>query len=130
MLALIAAALAVQAPAARLSVLEMLGRCDTSATDEIVVCGRRNQDRYRLPRLGRGESGVGAGNVRGEAPRASTEVAASGGCGIFQHQRRCGRAEMEEAGYFRGRNPVSFLGDLVTMLIDPNANVRPPPLRQ
>jgi hypothetical protein len=112
---------------ARLSVLERLGRCDQTAGEEIVVCGRRNQDRYRLSPLGRREAAVGAGNVRGEAPRASTEVAAAGGCGIFQHQRRCSRAEMEEAGYFRGRNPVSFLGDLVTALIDPEAEVRPPP---
>jgi hypothetical protein len=102
-------------------VLEKLGRCDQSAADEIIVCGRRNQDRYRLPELGRREPGVGAGKLRGEAPRASAEVAAPGGCGIFQHQRRCSRAEMEEAGYFRGRDPVSFLGDLVTMLVDPDA---------
>jgi hypothetical protein len=112
---------------ARLNVLEMLGRCDTAPGDEIVVCGRRNQDRYRLPLLGRRDSGVGAGNVRGEVPRASADATASGGCGIFQHQRRCSRAEMEEAGYFRGRDPVSFLGDLVTVLIDPDAEVRPPP---
>jgi hypothetical protein len=112
---------------ARLRVLEVLGRCDAAPGDEVVVCGRRNQDRYRLPQLGRREAGVGAGNVRGEAPRASTDVAASGGCGIFQHQRRCSRAEMEEVGYFRGRDPVSFLGDLVTVLIDPDADVRPPP---
>jgi hypothetical protein len=127
MLALIAAALAVQAPPARLNVLEMLGRCDAAPGDEVLVCGRRNQDRYRLSPLGRRESGVGAGNARGEAPRASTEVAASGGCGIFQHQRRCSRAEMEEVGYFRGRDPASVLSDLVTVLIDPDADVRPPP---
>ena len=127
MLALIAVALAVQAPPATLNVLELLGRCDTAAGDEIVVCGRRGQDRYRLSPARPGESGVGAGNVRGEVPRASTEVAASGGCGIFQHQRRCSRAEMEEVGYFRGRDPASFLGDLVTVLIDPDAEVRPPP---
>lgn len=112
---------------ARLNVLEMLGRCDASATDEIVVSGRRNQDRYRLPQLGRRDSGVGAGNFRGEVPRASTEATASGGCGIFQHQRRCSRAEMEELGYFRGRDPASFLVGLVTALIDPDAEVRPPP---
>jgi hypothetical protein len=112
---------------ARLNVLEMLGRCDTAPGDEIVVCGRRGQDRYRLPQLGRRQAGVGAGNVRGEVPRASADAAAPGGCGIFQHQRRCSRAEMEEVGYFRGRNPVSFLGDLVTMLVDPDAEVRPPP---
>jgi hypothetical protein len=132
MLAMIAAALAVQAGAeepARLRVLEMLSRCERAAGDEIVVCGaRRDPDRYRLPAFGRnGAAAAGAGNVRGEAPRASTEVAASGGCGIFQHQRRCSRAEMEEAGYFRGRDPASFLRDLITVLADPDADVRPPP---
>lgn len=55
----------VEDPAARLSVLEVLGRCDAPGTDEIVVCGRRSQDRYRLSPLDRRESGVGAGNVRG-----------------------------------------------------------------
>jgi hypothetical protein len=113
--------------AARLRVLEILGRCNTAPGEEILVCGRRNHDRYRLSELGRREAVVGAGNVRGEAPRASTEAAVSGGCGIFQHQRRCSRAEMEEVGYFRGRDPLSFLGDLVTVLVDPDADVRPPP---
>lgn len=113
--------------AARLRILEILGRCNTAPGEEIVVCGRRSQDRYRLPPLGRRESGVGAGNVRGEAPRASAEVAASEACGIFQHQRRCSRAEMEEMGYFQGRDPISFLGALVAKLADPDADVRPPP---
>jgi hypothetical protein len=114
---------------ARLRVLEMLGRCESAPGDEILVCGpRRDPDRYRLPEFSRGTgAAVGAGNVRGEAPRASTDVTASGGCGIFQHQRRCSRAEMMEAGYFGGRDPASFLRDLVTMLADPDADVRPPP---
>lgn len=117
-----------EAAAAQFRLLETAGRCDTAPGDEIVVCGARsNSDRYRLPRLGRRDSVVGAGNARGEAPRASTEAAASGGCGIFQHERRCSREEMAEFGYFQDRNPLSFLGDLVTMLVDPDADVRPPP---
>jgi hypothetical protein len=114
--------------AARFRLLDMAARCETAPGDEIVVCGaRRNPDRYRIPQLGRRGSAPGAGHARGEAPRASTEVAASGGCGIFAHERRCSREEMAEFGYFQGRNPVSFLGDLVTLLVDPDADVRPPP---
>ena len=85
------------------------------------------QDRYRIRQFGRREAGLGAGNARGESPRASTEVAASGECGIFQHQRRCSRSEMEEAGYFAGRNPLSFLGALVTVRVVPDADVTEPP---
>jgi len=114
--------------AARFRLIETAGRCDTAPGDEIVVCGaRRNPDRYRIPQLGRRGPAAGAGNVRGEAPRASTEAAASGACGIFAHERRCSREEMEEFGYFQGRNPVGFLGDLVTILVDPDAEVRSPP---
>jgi hypothetical protein len=114
--------------AARFRLLATAGRCDTAPGDEIVVCGaRRNPDLYRLPQLGPRRTAPGAGNARGEAPRASTEAAASGACGIFQHERRCSREEMAEYGYFQGRNPVGFLGDLVTMIADPDAEVRPPP---
>jgi hypothetical protein len=113
--------------ATRFRVLEILGRCSTGPGDEIVVCGRRSQDPYRPPQLGPRASGVGAGNVRGEVPRASMEVSAAQPCGIFQGQRRCSREEMEEFGYFQGRDPASFLGDLVTMLIDPDTDVRVPP---
>jgi hypothetical protein len=115
---------------ARLRVLELLGRCESAPGDEIVVCGaRRDPDRYRLPEFSRNAAAAaaGAGHVRGEAPRASTDVAPPRGCGIFQHQRRCSRAEMAEAGYFEGRDPASFLRDLITILADPDADVRPPP---
>jgi len=118
---------AADEPAARLRVLEILGRCDTSPSDEVVVCGRHSQDRYRLPQLGRREAGAGAGYARGEAPRASADVSAPQPCGIFQGQRRCSREEMAEFGYFQGRDPISLLGDLVTVLIDPDADVRAPP---
>lgn len=113
--------------AARFRVLEILGRCSTGPGDEIVVCGRRNQDRYRLPEFARRAPGAGAGKLRGEVPRASMDVSVAQPCGIFQGQRRCSREEMEEFGYFQGRDPVSFLGDLVTVLIDPDATVREPP---
>lgn len=119
---------AAQDATAGFRVLEMLDRCSTSPTDEIVVCGaRRNQDRYRVPEFGRRDAVGGAVPVPGEIPRASTEVAASGDCGIFQGQRRCSGAEMAEAGYGEGRDPITFLGALVTRLADPDADVRPPP---
>jgi len=117
----------VDEPMARLRVLEILGRCDTAPGDEVVVCGRRNHDRYRLPQLGPRGSGVGSGYVRGEVPRASTDAGPPQPCGIFQGQRRCSREEMAEFGYFQGRDPISLLSNLVTVLIDPDADVGEPP---
>jgi hypothetical protein len=113
--------------AAQFRVLETLGRCDTAPGDEVVVCGRRNLDRYRLPQLGRHGAGSGSGYVRGEVPRASTGAGPHQPCGIFQGQRRCSREEMAEFGYYQGRDPISMLGDLVTVLIDADADVREPP---
>jgi len=115
-------------PIANIRILDTLNRCDTSPTDEIVVCGaRRDRDRYRIPEIGRGNSARLGDHVRGEAPRASADAAATGSCGIFQGQRRCSRAEMAEAGYGEGRNPITVLGNLLTRLADPDADVGPPP---
>src|SRR5207253_1327300 len=102
---------------ARLRSLETLQGCNAAPAGEVVVCGRRrSQDRYRLPQPGR-PNNVGDAGPAGEMPRASTEVAASGSCGMFQGQRRCSRAEMAEAGYGEGRDPITFIGALVTRLV-------------
>jgi hypothetical protein len=93
-----------------------------------VVCGRSEASRYRLPRLGDSRAVPGAANVRGEVPRASVDPAASGPCGIFQGQRACGEAEMAEFGYGQGRDPISFVGNLIARLADPEADSGPPPV--
>lgn len=118
-----------EAAAANFRILDAIGGCGASRPgDEIVVCGsRRNGERYRIPQLGQRGAGAGAGYRRGEAARASTQAAESGGCGIFQGQRRCSPAEMAEAGYGEGRNPIAFVANLVARLADPDANVGPPP---
>lgn len=115
--------------AANFRILDAIDPCNFSpADDEILVCGsRRERSPYRIPRLGRGNNVLGVGNVRGEVPRASAEAVISGGCGIFQGQRRCSEAEMAEAGYGAGRDPVTFLANLFTRLADPDADIGSPP---
>lgn len=109
-------------------VLDVLDPCRAAqAAGEIRVCGRRDSSRYRLPDLGSGRAGAGTSYVRGEVPRASADPTASGPCGIFQGQRSCSKAEMAEFGYGEGRNPVAFLGNVVTRLADPEAEIGAPP---
>jgi len=115
---------------ARFRVLDRIDPCSASRPDdEIVVCGnRRDRDRYRLPQLGRTNALFGAGNMRGEVPRPSADPIATGGCGIFQDQHRCSKAEMADAGYGGGRNPLTFITNLAVRLVDPDAETGSPPL--
>lgn len=111
------------APDSRLRILDAVDPCNAvRSANEIVVCGnRREGERYRVPE--RGPSAVaGGGYVRGEVPRASAEMPVSGGCGIFQGQRRCSEAEMAEFGYGEGRDPITFVTKLVARLADPEGN--------
>jgi hypothetical protein len=106
--------------AANFRILDILDSCRAPGRpDDVVVCGRRTDpNRYRLPLPSRNRP-LGAGNVRGEAPRATAEENAAAPCGIFQGQRLCGEDEMAEFGYGQGRDPITFLGTVVTRLIDP-----------
>jgi len=101
--------------------------CSTREAGEIVVCGDRDRgERYRLPLPTVREVGE-QGAVIGEVPAPSTQDPFLSGCGMFRGQRRCSKREAEAYGYGRGRDPVTLVGRLVTVLVDPDAEVGPPP---
>ena len=94
--------------------------CGAAVTgDEIVVCGARRGDAYRLPPSDiRGEPGDLRGRA-GEVPSASPDRLPGGPCGIFAGERRCGKKEMELYGYGGGRNPISVVVGIGKALLDP-----------
>ena len=85
---------------------------------EVIVCGRRSDtERYRVPLM----EATSSGRVAGDVPRATTDVSPPGRCGMFQGQRQsCTRAEMEESGFYRGRDPVSAATRAITGSLDPD----------
>jgi hypothetical protein len=101
--------------------LVMPARCREKADpDEIVVCGaRRDPDRYRLPIRNERTLESRYERVRGDIGRASLD-AAPAPCGIFQGQRRCGKAEMADYGYGQGRDPLTVGAKIVEQLADPD----------
>jgi len=109
-------------------VLDILDPCRApSRADDVVVCGRRSdRNRYRLPLPGQRGPVLGAGNVRGEVPRATADENPTAPCGIFQGQRLCGEDEMAEFGYGQGRNPITFFGKVVARLVDPEIDIGTP----
>ena len=94
--------------------------------NEIIVCGI-NPDKYRLPLPNEREQDQADDHVRGEAPSGSAVLAGSGRCGMFQGERRCSKAEAARYGYGQGRDPLSVLIKLETKLVDPDADLGPPP---
>ena len=92
--------------------------CGAAVTgDEIVVCGARRGDAYRLPPSDeRGSPGDLRGRA-GEVPSASPDRL-GGRCGIFAGERLCGRQEMELYGYGGGRNPVNVVVGIGKALLD------------
>lgn len=106
--------------------------CKQSDADEIVICADRSaSDTYRLPLEEPADLATGA--LRGEVPNASADRLNGNGCGIFEGQRRCGKAEMRRYGYGGGLDPLSFALKLGTILADPDADVAgspPPRLRE
>ena len=100
------------------SVLPAPGCDDREPSDEIVVCGRRSDnERYRVPPSDRSTSRPAAGEIQ----RATTDLSAPGRCGMFQGQRQgCTRAEMEESGFYRGRDPISAATRAITAVLDPD----------
>jgi hypothetical protein len=101
--------------------------CRSSSTGEVVVCADRDGDRYRLPLPDEREPGGASAHVRGEIPRASAENPSAGGCGLFQGQRHCSKADALRYGYGGGADPLSFALKLGKALFDPDANLAPPP---
>lgn len=88
--------------------------------DEIVVCGRRSSDAYRVPPSADGGSPGDLRGRAGEVPSASPDRLASGPCGIFAGERRCSKAEAKLYGYDGDKNPISVLIDVGKALIDPD----------
>lgn len=103
------------------------GLGNTEETEEIVVCSRRRSDAYRLPLPAGPDADERRGSVKGEVPGASPERLQSGPCGIFEGERRCGKAESARYGYGGGRDPLTVLIKLGTGLADPDADVAPRP---
>ena len=105
------------------------GECRSSTTGEVVVCADRSRDgdRYRLPLPDERDPDGATDHVRGEIPRATAENPSAGGCGLFQGQRHCGKAEALRYGYGGGKDPLTFALKLGKLLLDPDANVSPPP---
>lgn len=100
--------------------------CSAAGAGEIVVCGDRDRgDRYRLPLPTDREVGE-QGAVIGEVPPPSVQDPFLSGCGIFRGQGRCSKREAEAYGYGRGRDPLTLVGRLVTVLVDPDAEIGPP----
>lgn len=102
--------------------------CKQAGSDEIVICGSRSSgDAYRLPLMEDDDAGLDTHARRGEVPNASADRLNGNGCGIFEGQRRCSKAEMLRYGYGGGLDPFSMLLKLGTLLADPDADVAPPP---
>lgn len=99
--------------------------CAAGRGEEIVVCGG-GSGKYRLPfpeeRAPREDSPRPSGDI----PRASAEAISYADCGIFQGQRRCGKAESRRYGYGGGNDPLSFAIKLGTKILDPDADVGAP----
>lgn len=105
--------------------------CKQAVSDEIVVCARRSSgDAYRLPLMEDDDTGLDTHARRGEVPNASADRLNGNGCGIFEGQRRCSKAEMRAYGYGGGLDPFSMLLKLGTILADPDADVAQPPRRR
>lgn len=99
--------------------LSVIATCsDSAVTDEIVVCGAR-QDRYRLPLPVERSS---AERGRGEASTGTTALTPAAPCGIFEGQRRCSKKEAAQYGYGNGRDPITVLGRIAGKLLNPDAN--------
>lgn len=100
--------------------------CKQANPQEIVVCGRNSQgEAYRVRIADEGASFDARGRS-GEVPSASPDRLNGKGRGIFEGERRCGRKEMELYGYLGDRDPISVLSKLVTILVDPDADIAPP----
>lgn len=93
--------------------------CDRSG-DAIVVCGTR-ADRNARQRLPLPREAEGEGLARGEAPRASAVAPRQGSCGVVGGQA---------AGCVGGWNGAKMIDGLikgVTAIVDPDADLAPPP---
>ncbi len=101
-------------------ILPSLNRCSApGASEEIVVCGRRGgKERYRIPKEFRDQPEPGR-RIAGLGS-ASLDAQPYAPCGIFQHQRKCSKADAAHFGYGNGRDPITFGGKIIAELLDPD----------
>lgn len=104
--------------------LVLAQRCDSRGEDAVVVCGR-HPDRFRLPLPNERAQPVDT-RTRGEAPAPLAAITPFGRCGLFAGERRCGKAEAAKYGYGGGRDPLTVLAELGTVLLDGDADRGPP----
>lgn len=100
-------------------------RCSRGTDGEIVVCAG-NGDKYRLPFPEERTPNEDRNARRGDIQAASAAPISYADCGIFQHQRRCSKAEMRRYGYGGGKDPLSWAIKLGTKIVDPDADVGTP----
>lgn len=88
---------------------------------EILVCGRRDDQRARLPLPGERDARDGARRATGDVPVASAARMRAGSCGVVQTGESC-----------TGGLPVLTAARAVIQgirrLIDPDAAIEPPPI--
>ncbi|WP_294335787.1 hypothetical protein [uncultured Sphingomonas sp.] len=92
-------------------------RCDTEASDDVLVCTTR-ANRYRLPINPSRDDPTE--RVSGEAPNGLTAMTPPTRCGIFAGERSCSKREAAAYGYGNGRDPLTVLGKIVQKVADPN----------
>lgn len=100
--------------------------CGTGEAGDIVVCGRSESDRQRVPPSPRRpERGAGGAVVENEMANAFAPAGARHECGIFAGQRRCSKADMERSGWGGGRDPFTVARRIIG---GPDSVVDPVPL--
>lgn len=95
---------------------KLVSHCSSRTSDEVVVCGSRNREQYRIPRELRGPPPSTDGAIR---PRIAFDANGLAPCGLFQGERRCGRREAAQYGYVAGRDPLTFVRKLIGQIVDP-----------
>lgn len=88
---------------------------------EILVCGKRDDQRARLPLRGERDAPDGERRATGDMPAASAARMRTGSCGVIQNGESCtgGISVMAAAG-------VALQG--IKRLIDPDGAIDPPPI--
>jgi len=88
--------------------------------DQIMVCGKDDSARQRLPLPTERAPREGARRATGELPAASAVPVRTASCGVIQNGQSCG-------GGLNALAAVPLLVKGVIKLIDPEAEVEPPP---
>ncbi len=97
---------------------QLRGCLPDAVGEDIVVCGRRGGERYRIPEALREQEEPGRPLPGGA--RASIEAAPFAPCGLFAGQRQCNKAEAARFGYGNGRDPLTVAGKIIAEIVDPD----------